>query len=244
MQGIPCWSLVINISYSRHENELSSRQDKSKPLVTDTISEHKVILELLWSLASPSASPLFFATADSGCITYSVRPNITVPSLTKVKQISLTCNFSTHIFARQYFYIFQDVFHDIMTEMCSYFGMIKSLRDFSRDVLSCELSQLPSTSYNGYASAIRKAMQPLLDQIIELEKQAHKQGKLITFLNVLITCNIYHNPFKFCAEISLSLIKAVQILRPRLKEVEVIYDLHKRAVLPWNSNPNWVCATQ
>lgn len=121
---------------------------------TSTLSEHKIVLEVIWLLLAPCDSAVFMQViSDDGLKThFCVRPHVTASSVT------------------------QDVFSSFMRSICTYADMLKDLQDFCSKLLeSCEGNKVCGT-YEAYRCALLHELQNFYELLSLLERKAHIQG--------------------------------------------------------------------
>lgn len=110
----------------------------------------------------------------------------------------------------------QNVFASMMRLICSFADMIEELRNFC-SVVQCKREVCGT--YKAYGHALQHELQPFHEAISKLESQEHMQKHTMTLLTLL------------------------KELEPWMIMISSLYKVHKSAVLEWNKNPNWLCAT-
>ncbi|XP_069685486.1 gamma-tubulin complex component 5 [Periplaneta americana] len=126
----------------------------------NTLSEYKVIREILWTLYTPASTYIF--KEENGI--FVVRPDLTVPSVTK------------------------DTFAECLNDICHYFTILKEFQSFGehldRSRRDPSYTKLPPNTYEAYWSAIKDFISDFNDLIIEIETKVKKQETTYTLLHL------------------------------------------------------------
>ncbi|XP_076183566.1 gamma-tubulin complex component 5 isoform X2 [Ptiloglossa arizonensis] len=124
-----------------------------------TLSEYLVCRELLWMFYTQTHMVVFQQIEDAN---YSIRPDISVPSLTTV------------------------AFNGILLPFCEYFSMIHDIEMFGIDLYSEQdgfYKKAPFT-YEAYNAALRQHLIKFKNEIINIEKNFMKQDNCLTLLSL------------------------------------------------------------
>ncbi|KAJ1527018.1 hypothetical protein ONE63_008562 [Megalurothrips usitatus] len=125
-----------------------------------TLSEHKIVLEIIWLLSAPCDTAVFVRViSDDGLKThFCVRPHVTTPSL------------------------IPDVFSSFMSSVCACADMIEELQTFSAELHNSNGQKKVCSTYLAYSSALQYELKPLFETLSQLEQEAHKQEEPLTLL--------------------------------------------------------------
>ncbi|GLG98082.1 Gamma-tubulin complex component [Gryllus bimaculatus] len=142
---------------------LAKTWDKCCDESTSTISEYKVVREILWMLQAPTTTTLFQEVNGQ----FSIQSNITIPSLTKD---SMAC---------------------YLNPLCEYFNMLYQLQKFQKEIYpldrqnSGELNQmLPPYTFECYTSAIIEFLRELQELACCIEKKVKAQEDIYTLYSL------------------------------------------------------------
>lgn len=128
---------------------------------TSVLSEYKVLRELLWMFFTPATTYLFKEVNKN----FTVKPNITIPSLTK------------------------GTFASYLNSLCPYFTMLQELHSFGAelncvsDVENC--TKLSPNTLIAYWAVIKEFLNEFNAFIIQIETEVKKQGRTYTLLQLM-----------------------------------------------------------
>ncbi|XP_076640247.1 gamma-tubulin complex component 5 isoform X1 [Colletes latitarsis] len=125
-----------------------------------TLSEYLVCRELLWMFYVQTHMVVFQQNEDSEY--YSIRPSISIPSLTTV------------------------AFNSILLPFCEYFSMIHDIEKFGNDLYSeqDDFYNKPPLTYEAYNAALGQHLIKFKNKILDIEKNLMKQDNCFTFLSL------------------------------------------------------------
>ncbi|XP_076753008.1 gamma-tubulin complex component 5 isoform X3 [Xylocopa sonorina] len=160
-----------------------------------TLSEYLVCRELLWMFCAPMQMVVF---QQNGEREFSIRPDISIPSLTTV------------------------AFNSILSPFCKYFSMLHDIEQFGIKLYSDQgdFCKKPPLMYETYNAILRQHVMKFKNEIINIEKNLMKQDGTSTFLSLSST------------------------LRKSLYSIQILHEVHKKAVSNWKVHPNWKCASR
>lgn len=151
--------ILLNSSGFRSANTfknvfISSKSQCPDGIQTSTLSEHKVVMEVLWFLSAPCDTVVFMkVVSEDGLKThFRVRHHVTVPSL------------------------MEEVFYSFATYFCAYADMIEDLQTFCKDVYAMSDSNQVCRTYEAYAAALQYELEPMFVALSQLQQQAARQG--------------------------------------------------------------------
>ncbi|XP_012342126.1 gamma-tubulin complex component 5 isoform X2 [Apis florea] len=135
-----------------------------------TLSEYVVCRELLWMFYAPSQMVVFQQNEETK--EFSIRPNISIPSLTTI------------------------AFNNILLPFCKYFSMIHDIEQFGIRLYSKQddFSKKPPLTYETYNAILRQHLIQFKNEIINIEKILMKQDSNFTFLSLssILKKNLYN----------------------------------------------------
>ncbi|CAL7943536.1 unnamed protein product [Xylocopa violacea] len=127
-----------------------------------TLSEYLVCRELLWMFCAPMQMVVF---QQNGEWEFSIRPDISIPSLTTV------------------------AFNSILSPFCKYFSMLHNIEQFGIKLYSnqSDFCKKPPLMYETYNAILKQHIMKFKNEIINIEKDLMKQDGTSTFLSLSST---------------------------------------------------------
>lgn len=154
-----------------------SNPDQQEGIKTSTLSEHKVVMEIIWLLTDRCDTVVFMRViSDDGLKSnFCVRPHVTVPSL------------------------IQDVFSSYATLFCTLADMVDELHSFCLEVNQRKDTQKICGTYEAYAYALEHELTPMHEALSRLEERALRQSEYLVrlFLRCYVCCLIACSLRKF-----------------------------------------------
>ncbi|XP_078039159.1 gamma-tubulin complex component 5 [Augochlora pura] len=113
-------------------------------------------------------------------------------------------------------------FNSILSPFCKYFSMIREIEQFGIEIYSEEssLCKKPPFTYEAYNAALGNHLMKFKNEIIEIEKMFMKQDESLTLLSLST------------------------LLKKRLYNIKILYEVHQRVIYDWKVQPNWICASK
>ncbi|XP_076661512.1 gamma-tubulin complex component 5 isoform X1 [Halictus rubicundus] len=113
-------------------------------------------------------------------------------------------------------------FNSILSPLCKYFSMIREIERFGEEIYTKGngLCKKPPFTYEAYNAVLRQHLMKFKNEIIDIEKRFMKQDESLTFLSLSI------------------------LLKKRLYNINILYEIHQKVVCDWKVHPNWICASK
>lgn len=120
----------------------------------------------------------------------------------------------------------KDAVKNYLENVCEYVNIVYELQKFREEVYAgyqadgSSTKKLPTFTFEAYAASLHDILQEFAQFISKIEERVRKQEDINTLYQLI--CE----------------------LRPKFKELKVIYDTHILATEDWKESPNWLAVTR